>query len=113
MLIFCQVRVRRAFRKRLPDHPATYTLDLIWEAKTKQDVIDLLDQMASTWPETSNWVKNKKKDWILAALSSQHSKIPIDWWNNATHHTGISESSHFMDNEAVGRKQALLTGILK
>lgn len=113
MIIFCQTHVKRAFRKKFPDHTATGIINLILNAESKKDVLDLMHQLVEYWPETKNWISNKKTDWILAGLTSEQSKIPIDWWNNAPHHTGISESSHYRDNEAIGRKQALLTAILR
>jgi len=113
VLILCQTHVKRAFRKKFPDHEATAAIDLIWTANSKAEVIQIMDDVAEKWPETQKWFANKKVDWILAGITSEASKIPIRWWTNAPHHTGISESSHFHDNEAVGRKQALLAAILR
>ncbi|KAJ5110975.1 hypothetical protein N7532_001510 [Penicillium argentinense] len=101
VLILCQTHVKRAFRKRFPDHEATAAIDLIWSANSKAEVIQIMDDVAEKWPETQKWFQNKKVDWILAGLTSEASKIPIDWWTNAPNHTGISESSHFHDNEAI------------
>ncbi|KAJ5081543.1 hypothetical protein NUU61_009807 [Penicillium alfredii] len=113
VLIFCQTHVKRAFRKKFGDHPATAIINYIWEADSKQAVLSLMEAMISQFPETESWVKNKQVDWILSSITPEASKIPIHWWIQAPHHTGICESSHFVDNEAVGRKQALLTAILR
>jgi hypothetical protein len=71
-----------------------------------------MDQTIEEWPETRTWFGQKRAPWILAGLSHKASKIPIEWWTNAWKHTGLSESSHFHDNHAIGRKRALLTAIL-
>ncbi|KAK9342745.1 hypothetical protein V1522DRAFT_447941 [Lipomyces starkeyi] len=113
VLILCQTHVKRAFRKKFPDHEATSAIDLIWSVNSKAEVLQIMDEVVEKWPETKAWFRHKKSDWILAGITSEASKIPIEWWTNAPHHTGISESSHFHDNEAVGRKQALLTAILR
>jgi hypothetical protein len=105
--------VKRAFLKKFPGHEATASIDMIWNANSKAEVIRIMDEVTEKWPETLRWFQNKKVDWILAGITPEASKIPIEWWMNAPHHTGISESSHFHDNEAVGRKQALLTAILR
>lgn len=72
-----------------------------------------MDKATKEWPETANWFKSKQVPWILAGLTREASKIPINWWISAPHHTGICESGHFVDNEAIGRKQSLLSAILK
>jgi hypothetical protein len=41
------------------------------------------------------------------------SKIPIQDWQYAPKHTGISESSHFQDNNFTGPKLSLLAAVLK
>jgi hypothetical protein len=105
--------VKRAWRKRFPSHPASGFIDLMWNATSKAEVLKLMQETETQWPETKNWFKGKRADWILAGLTQEASKIPISWWNNAPKHTGVSESSHYHDNEAVGRKQALLTAILR
>ena len=105
--------MKRAFQKRFPGHEATSSIDKIWNANSKAEVIRIMDEAIEKWPETESWFQNKKVDWIPAGITPEASKIPIEWWMNAPHYTGISESSHFQDNEAVGRKQALLTAILR
>jgi hypothetical protein len=112
ILIFCQVHVRRAFRKRFGEHEATQVLDMIFEATSKAELQEIMKETTKKWPETTHWVQSKQVDWILAGLSSEHSKIPIQWRRNAPHHTGVSESRHFVDNEAVGRKLPILTAII-
>ena len=77
---------------------------MIWNATSKAEVIRIIDKVAEKQPETEKWFQNKKVDWILARITLEASKIPIKQWINAPHYTRISESSHFHDNEAVGRK---------
>lgn len=86
---------------------------MIWNANSKAEVIRIMDEVVEKWLETEKWFQNKKVDWILAGITLEASKIPIEWWMNVLYYTGISESSHFYDNEVVGRKQALLTVILR
>ena len=49
---------------------------------------------------------------MLAALTKEHSKIPLQWWDIALKHTGLAESSHFQDNNWTGRKLTLLGALL-
>ncbi|OOQ86331.1 hypothetical protein PEBR_21922 [Penicillium brasilianum] len=112
VLIFCETHVKRAFKKKFGAHDATPLIDLILRADELSKVLGYMDQAAEVWPETANWFKNKRTPWILAGLTREASKIPIYWWIAAPHHTGICESSHFVDNEAIGRKQSLLAAIL-
>lgn len=105
--------MKRAFLKRFPGHEATSSLDMMWNANSKAEVIRIIDKAAEKWPETEKWFQNKKTDWILAGITPEASKIPIEWWMNAPHPTGMSDNSRFHDNEAVSQKQALLTAILR
>jgi hypothetical protein len=112
-LILCRVHIKRAFRKKFGSHPATSVIDLAFASKSKSEVLKYFNEASTTWPETANWFKNKQHDWLLAGLTGEASRIPIQWWTMAPHHTGICESSHFVDNEAIGRKNSLLGAILK
>ena len=105
--------IKRAFRKRFPSYEATTSINIIQNVTLKAEVIRIIDKVVEKWLETEKWFQNKRVDQILARITLEVSKIPIDQWINAPHYTGISESSHFHDNEAVGRKQALLTAILR
>jgi hypothetical protein len=69
--------------------------------------------MIEAYPELATWLKSKRKDWILAGLSQEKSKVPIEWWTFARSHTGISESSHFADNNFTGRQLSVLAAIMK
>ncbi|KAJ6002324.1 hypothetical protein N7522_007551 [Penicillium canescens] len=113
VLLFCEVHVKRAFFKKFPRHPAFGVITMIFQSTSKDEVIRCMDKASEEFPETANWFKNKRASWILAGITCEASKIPIDWWIAAPHHTGICESSHFVDNEAIGRKQSLLTAVLK
>jgi hypothetical protein len=113
VLILCETHVQRAFKKKFNNHEATSVIPLIFNARSKAEVLAIMDSTSAKWPETKHWFQNKMTSWVLAGITSEASKIPIHWWKLAPHHTGISESSHYRDNEAVGRKQALLTAIIR
>jgi hypothetical protein len=85
----------------------------LWEAKTKSDVLERMQYICTRYPETKRWIDSKRRPWILSGLTLEQSKIPVEHWMYARKHTGISESSHFQDNNAVGRKQSLLAAVLK
>ncbi|OJD12483.1 hypothetical protein ACJ73_09344, partial [Blastomyces percursus] len=114
MLIFCRTHLQRNFRKKFgPNHPAGHLVAQIWDMNNKRDILEQMDTMAKLWPELKTWLNSKRKDWILSALTLEQSRISADWWTFARNHTGITESSHFADNEFVGRKQTLLAAVLK
>lgn len=112
VLVFCETHIKRAFRKQFGDHPGTGALDDLLAATNIHAVHAIIADAVEKWPELESWFKNKKVPWILAGMTREASKIPINWWIAAQHHTGACESSHFMDNEAVGRKKSLLGAIL-
>lgn len=64
-------------------------------------------------PELTNWIKDKKVQWIVSGLTKAESKIEPVYWDFARKHTGISESSHFQDNNFTGRKTSLLNAVFK
>jgi hypothetical protein len=113
LLIFCRTHIQRNFQKKFGDHPAKHLLHLIWEAKSKPELLEHMDEISSTYPETKSWIDHKKTPWILAGLSPEQSKIPIEFWIIARKDTGVSESSHFMDNNFTGRRLSLLTTVLR
>jgi hypothetical protein len=111
-LVFCRTHIRQAFRKKYPDHPATGVIEDILAAEDLRTVHTYITEAIAKWPETEPWFKNKKVPWVLSGITRGASKIPINWWKAAQHHTGACESSHFMENEAVGRKKSLLGAVL-
>lgn len=115
MLIFCKVHVQRNFRNKLGDHPAKDHLHQLWQATSHDEFLDMINHIISLYPDEKleRWLKHKCKDWILAGLCIGGSRIPYQWWMLAPHHTGISESSHFQDNNFTGRKLPLLAAVLK
>jgi hypothetical protein len=86
---------------------------LLWTAESKTQLLENMDRICETWPELKSFVKNKKVPWIMSGLCKGESKIPPQWWDFARKHTGISESSHFQDNNFTGRKTSLVNAILK
>jgi hypothetical protein len=85
----------------------------IWNLKSKQELLDKMQSISKEYPELKSWIKSKQKDWILAGLTAEQSKVPIKWWIYAHDHTGIGESSHFQDNNFTGRKISLLGAVLR
>lgn len=112
VMVFCETHIKRAFFKKWRNHPAMAAVDQILRANSIHHVHAIIKDASEAWPETAKWFKNKDVPWILAGMTKEASKIPINWWILAQHHTGSCESSHFMDNEAVGRKRSLLGAIL-
>jgi hypothetical protein len=113
VLVFCETHIRRAYRKKFGgDHPGTGALDDLFTAKDIHTARAIMTEAVEKWPDTKNWYQNKEVPWILAGITREASKIPINWWIAAQHHTGACESSHFVDNEAVGRKKSLLGAVL-
>lgn len=113
MLVFCQVHVKRNFAKKFPQHPMLFHVDALWNAETKQGLLEKMDSICVVHPELKPFFNGKKADWILAGLTIEQSKVPYEWWVYARKHTGISESSHFRDNNYTGRKLSLLSAILR
>lgn len=72
-----------------------------------------MDNICSVYPELKKWIDSKRPAWILAGLSKERSKIPVEWWDFARKHTGLEESSHFQDNNYTGRKLSLLAAVLR
>jgi len=113
MLVFCQVHVKRNFRKKHPNHAALYVVGQIWEAKTIEELEAKMDSISSVYPELKSWINSKKAPWILAGLTPETSKVPTEWWDYARKHTGAGESSHFSDNTFAGRKLTMLKACLR
>lgn len=113
VLVLCETHVQRAFGKKFNNHEATAVIPLIFSARSKAEVLAIMDHTSAKWPETKHWFQNNMTSWVLTGIISEMSKVPIHWWNLAPHHKGISESSQYRDNEAVCRKQALLTTIIR
>jgi hypothetical protein len=112
ILIFCRVHLQRNFHKRWPRHAVLHSMKDIFEGDSVQEIVRRIDGICSVYPELKPWFKNKRKDWMLAALTKEHSKIPLQWWDIALKHTGLAESSHFQDNNWTGRKLTLLGALL-
>ncbi len=85
----------------------------LWNMNSIGKVLEKMQSISKEYPELKSWIKSKQKGWILAGLTSEQSKIPIQWWTYARHHTGLAESSHFQDNNFTGRKLSLLGAVLK
>lgn len=105
----------RNFRKKFGDHPAKAHVRLIWEARSRDEVIEKIRSFQSIFhdPKLDRWLNHKLTPWILAGLCIGQSKIPSKWWLIARQHTNIGESSHFQDNNFTGRKLSLLAAVLK
>lgn len=99
--------------KKFPTHPAKSMLRQLWEAKSKNELLALMHEMCTKYPELQKWIQSKQKSWILSGLTPEQSRIDYRWWIYARDHTGITESSHFQDNNFTGRKLSLLNAVLK
>jgi hypothetical protein len=44
--------VKRAFLKKFPGHEATASIDIIWNANSKAEVIRIMDEVTEKWLET-------------------------------------------------------------
>lgn len=113
LLVFCRVHVQRNFMRKHPKHLATHTIMQLWDTTSVHDLQAQIQVLCSTYPELSTWLRNKSKPWILAGLVCEKSHIPKPWWLFARSHTGLSESSHFVDNNFTGRKLSLLAAVLR
>ncbi len=113
MLVFCKTHVQRNFAKKFPKHPVKHSIHQLWNMNSKQELLKQMDSISTTYPELKSWINSKKKRWILSGLTPEQSKVPIKWWIYARDHTGISESSHFQDNNFTGRKISFLGAVLK
>jgi hypothetical protein len=114
MLVFCIVHLKRNFAKKFGDHEIRHLiLNKIYGAKTHEELAENMLSMCTLYPELKTWIINKQPRWLLCGLVKSESKIPIEYWTYARKHTGISESSHFSDNNFAGRKVSLLDAVLK
>ncbi|KAN0068226.1 hypothetical protein V8E54_013796, partial [Elaphomyces granulatus] len=113
VLMFYKTHVQQNFAKEFPTHPMRHRILQLWDMPTKNQLLEQMQSICSVYPELSSWLNSKKKTWILSGLTPEESKIPVKWWTYARDHTGISESSHFQDNNFTGRKISLLGAVLK
>ncbi len=113
MVVFCKTHVQRNFAKKFPTHPMKHHIHQLWGVNSRKKLLKKMDSICETYPELTSWIDNKRTGWILAGLTPEQSKVPIKWWMYARDHTGISESSHFQDNNFTGRKISLLDAVLK
>lgn len=113
VLIFCKVHVQRNFAKKFPQHPVRPIIGEIWDFQDSESLERELVKIYTKYPELKNWCKNKMADWILAGLAKDRSRIPGIWWDYARKHSGLSESSHFQENNFTGRKLNLLAAVLR
>lgn len=117
VLIFCRVHVQRNFMRKVGrNHPVKNELENVWNSTSKENAIDKINALKDLHPDDTKlhcFLNRKLKSWILGGLCLGASKIPHQYWSLARKHTGISESSHFQDNNYTGRKNNLLAAVLK
>ncbi|KAH8684403.1 hypothetical protein BGZ60DRAFT_165405 [Tricladium varicosporioides] len=114
ILVFCTVHLKRNFAKKFPLHPARHMLlDKIFGSESSDEITTHMRNICTVYPELQSWVVNKQPTWLIAGLARSASKVPIAYWTFARKHTGISESSHFQENNFTGRKTSLLNATLK
>lgn len=116
ILVFCQVHVKRNFRKKFGDHPAKEAVYQLWNAPSREEFFKKMEGILELFPHDKlrRWLEHKSsKPWILGGLCPGQSKMDFQYWRLVSKHTNISESSHFLDNNATGRKLSLLGGVLR
>jgi hypothetical protein len=112
--VFCALHVKRNFAKKWPQHPIRHELpERLWTAESKTELLGRMASICQEYPELTTWIRSKQALWIISGLTKGESKVPFEYWIYARKHTGISESSHFKDNNFAGRKTSLLNAILK
>ena len=104
VVFFLRDTCETAFDEKFPGPEAWAVIDLIWQADSKAEVLSLMGQAVRAWPETKSWFNGKCQDGILPAFTAEISKISVVPYMDAPQHAGMSESSHYADIEAVGRK---------
>jgi hypothetical protein len=116
VLVFCQVHVKRNFRKKFGDHAAKESIYKLWNSSSRDELLGKVDSILQLFPgdKLKRWLQHKtSKPWILGALCPGQSKMDYEHWRLVSKQTNISESSHFQDNNATGRKLSLLGGVLR
>lgn len=116
ILVFCQVHVKRNFRKKFGDHPAKESVYRLWNQTSREELLKVVEGIKAGFGDAKldRWLQGKvKRPWILAGLCSAQSKMDYRYWKAVAKHTNISESSHFQDNHGVGRGLSLLGAILR
>jgi hypothetical protein len=116
ILVFCQVHVKRNFRKKFGDHDAKEAVNRLWDQTSVEELFKIVKGIQATFGDAKldQWLKTKvSKPWILAGLCSAQSKMDYRYWKAVAKHTNISESSHFQDNYGTGRGLSLLGAILR
>jgi hypothetical protein len=119
IFVFCQVHVKRNFRKKFGDHPAKESVYQLWNSSSRDELLKKVDGILEVFADDKlkRWLQHKtSKPWILGALCPGQSKmgyVAYEYWRLVSKHTNISESSHFLDNNATGRKLSLLGGVLR
>jgi len=80
MLVFCKTHVQRNFAKKFPKHPMKHSIHQLWNVDSKQNLLNQMNNISTTYPELKSWINSKKKGWILAGLTPEQSKVSIKWW---------------------------------
>lgn len=110
-LIFCRVHVHRNLWSKYRDQVAPATLRPAFLAKTYESYIRRINRLCYTYPFLTSWFRNKRKLWIVSGLVKKVSLMNRETWARTNKNTNISESSHFEDNTAVGRRRPLGSAI--
>ncbi|KAL2809196.1 hypothetical protein BJX63DRAFT_406556 [Aspergillus granulosus] len=117
ILIFCQVYLKRSFRKKFGDHPAKEAVYQLWNSPTRDAFFKKMEGILKIFPrdyKLRRWLEHKaSKPWILGALCPGQSKMDPDYWKLVNKYIAISESSHSVDNDATDQKLSLLDGVLR
>jgi hypothetical protein len=88
-------------------------LHTLWECESADAYAARIQSMCTLYPELKSWFKGKQKPWIVSAFVQAESKILNLSWTYAWKNSNLAEITHSEENNAVGRKVALLTGVLR
>ena len=116
LLVFCTVHLKRNFAKRFPHHPARYIIiDKLFTTSgpvTRSALAAHMHSMCTLYPELRTWIINKQPQWLLSGICQSESRVAIEDWTLAKKHTGDSESSHFQENNFIGRGRSICAAAL-
>lgn len=100
--------------KRFGNHPGRHTvLNDLFGGSTRAALLDNMRSICRQYPDLKRWIRHKQAHWLVSGLAHSESKVPIEYWTIARKHTGLCESSHFQENNYVGRKTSMLHACLK
>jgi hypothetical protein len=112
ILVFCQVHLKRNLLKKFKDHPGTHIIiPKLFQSRNRAELNQNVESICRTYPELKSWIVSKLPSWLISGLVKSESKIDILYWTECRKHTGLSESSHFQENNFTGRGTNMLNAV--